>query len=62
MLLAELIRIDLKSKADPRQIRNIDLAKKLKAYKKTSIKETETLLEKSLTQATKSKQQGVFQQ
>jgi hypothetical protein len=53
MLLAELIRIDLKTRADPRQIRNIDFSKKLKAAKKANIKDTVNLIEKSLSQATK---------
>ena len=55
MLLTELIRIDLKSRADPRQIRNIDLAKRLKGSNKATKKDTIVLLEKSLTQATKQK-------
>ena len=55
-----MIRIDVKSKADPRQIKNIDFAKRLK-QSNFSINECMQATEKSLNQATKLKQFGVFQ-
>ena len=58
-LLTELIRIDVKSRADPRQIRNIDFAKRLKQTD-VSVKECMSSAEKSITTASKLKQFAVF--
>ena len=46
-MLTELMRIDAKSKADPRQIKNIDFAKKLKKTEVT-LKECTASAEKSI--------------
>lgn len=57
-LLAELIRIDLKSKAEGRQIRNIDLTKRVQQSSALTIDEQISAAEKSVQATTKNKLYG----
>ena len=59
-LLSELIRIDLKGRADPRQIRNIDLNKRVFGDKAMSLDEQLASAERSITSASKHKMFGAF--
>jgi len=59
-LLAELVRIDTKNRAESRQIRNIDLAKRVLQGKELSIEEQYAAAEKSIGSAPKYRIVGAF--
>ena len=59
-LLAELIRIDLKNRADGRQIRNIDLAKRVLIGNDLSLDEQVSAADRSAAAASKNRTFGAF--
>ena len=59
-LLSELIRIDLKNKADGRQIRNINLEKRVQSDNNLSLDEQVSAADRSAAAASKNRTFGAF--
>lgn len=59
-LLSELFRIDLKAKADPRQIRNIDLSKRVLSGAEMGIDDQLASIERSVVAASKHRMFGAL--